>query len=335
MEKSHEVGALLDKNASTGYLADDRLRGRPLAYYANPPRGSERHRPREGMGDSMGTGTKIGIILILVLVVVVIANLLDSEVQRGPTAEQQVTGTVLEPTAPLQVSNTAGATPRPVGDQRNAVVRPTQRKPGAETKTPAGSQPAVEGPSDAPLVDNVSVKPALARTDQVDLTPAAGVIRNDQGIDPVVVNRRGPDLGNPSRTSPSTGPVVPVTTQIVVERGDSLWSIASRELGGGIHWPELLKVNPGLEENTTLVPGRVLMIPGKKSSPTVRAVAATRPTVSAREGVRLYQIRAGDTLYDIAQDELGNGGRWMEIQKLNDGLNPNALPIGKKIFVPR
>ena len=337
LEFCREAGALLETTASTGYLDGDRLRGKSLAYNANPPRGSECLRPREGMGDSMGTGTKIGIILILVLVIVVIANLLDSEVQRGPSAEQQVTGGVLGSTSPLQGSNLPGTTPGSVGTsgQGDAVLRDAQGKPVADSKTTAGSQPAVEGPSNVPLVDNVAVKPALARTDQVGLTPAAGVIRDDQGIDPVVVNRQGPDRGTASRVTPATKPVVPVMTRIEVQQGDSLWAIASRELGGGIHWPELLKVNPGLEELTILVPGRMLTIPNVQRSPTVRAVAATRPTVSTREGVRLYQIRDGDTLYDIARDELGNGGRWMEILKLNDGLDPNALPIGRKIFVPR
>jgi len=334
LEFCHEAGALLETTASTGYLDGDRLRGKSLAYNANPPRGSECLRPREGMGDSMGTGTKIGIILILVLVIVVIANLLDSEVQRGPTAEQQVTGGVPEATASLQGTNQSGAVVGTSG-QRNAVERAAQGQPAVDSKTTAGSQPAVEGPSDVPLVDNVAVKPALARTDQVGLTPAAGVIRSDQGIDPVVVNRQGTDQGTPPRTTVATQPVVPVMTRVEVRTGDSLWSIASKNLGGGIHWPELLKVNPGLEEHTILVPGRVLTIPVVQRSPTVRAVAATRPTASAREGVRLYLIRDGDTLYDIARDELGNGGRWMEIQKLNDGLDPNALPIGRKIFVPR
>jgi len=337
LEFFHEAGALLETTASTGYLDGDRLRGKSLAYNTNPPRGSECLRPREGMGDSMGTGTKIGIILILVLVIVVIANLLDSEVQRGPTAEQQVTGGVLGSTSPdngtiqPSVSSRSDVT----SEQRDAAVRAAQRKPGTDPQANQNSQPAVEGPIDAPLVDNVAVKPALAKTDQVGLTPAAGVIRGDQGIDPVVVNRQGTDQGTPPRTTVATQPVVPVMTRVEVRTGDSLWSIASKNLGGGIHWPELLKVNPGLEEHTILVPGRVLTIPVVQRSPTVRAVAATRPTASAREGVRLYLIRDGDTLYDIARDELGNGGRWMEIMKLNDGLNPNALPIGRKIFVPR
>jgi len=334
LEFCHDAGALLETTAITGYLGGDRLRGKPLAYYANPPRGSECLRPREGMGDSMGTGTKIGIILILVLVVVVIANLLDSEVQRGPTAEQQVTGGVLGSSAPDNgtIQPAVSSRSEVTSGERDAVVRAAQRKPGTDPQTNADTQPVGEGPSDAPLVDNVGLKPAVARTDLVDLTPAAGVIRNDQGIDPVVVNRQGADQGTPPRNTAATKPVM---TQVEVKTGDSLWSIASEYLGGGIHWPELLKVNPGLEEFTILVPGRVLTIPNVQRSPTVTAVAATRPTVSTREGVRLYQIRDGDTLYDIARDELGNGGRWMEIQKLNDGLDPNALPIGRKIFVPR
>ncbi|OUU25039.1 MAG: hypothetical protein CBC13_02695, partial [Planctomycetia bacterium TMED53] len=40
----------------------------------------------------MGTGTKIGFILISILVVIVIANLLNNEVQNGPSGEEQVTG---------------------------------------------------------------------------------------------------------------------------------------------------------------------------------------------------------------------------------------------------
>jgi hypothetical protein len=291
----------------------------------------------------MGTGTKIGIVLIMVLVVVVIANLLDSEVQNGPTAEEQVTGIsnrdpAIRPSSNRRTisnatSNSSTVTARGSSKElRRPVVRPVT--PSARVDQQEQSGP-LNGPKDAPLmnttVDGSQVEPAVARTDQIEITPAAGVIRNDGGIEPVVTTRTH-RLQQPAVVSQKVGP----SSQIKVIEGDSLWRIASRELGAGIRWAELLPVNPGLTETTTLIPGRLLTIPGSDSATAVKEpVIMQAPAVATRSGMRQVQIRDGDTLYDIARDELGNGGRWLEIQKLNDGLNPNALPIGKKIWIPR
>lgn len=303
--------------------------------------------PREGMGDSMGTGTKIGIVLIMVLVVVVIANLLDSEVQNGPTAEEQVTGIsnrdpAIRPSSSRRTisnatSNSSTVTARGSSKElRRPVVRPVT--PSARVD-PQDQTVPLNGPKDAPLmnttVGGAQVEPAVARTDQIEVTPAAGVIRNDGGIEPVVTTRTH-RLQQPAVVPGSVSKRVGPSSQIKVLEGDSLWRIASRELGAGIRWTELLPVNPGLTETTTLIPGRLLTIPGSDSATAMKEPVTMRaPAEATRSGMRQVQIRDGDTLYDIARDELGNGGRWLEIQKLNDGLNPNALPIGKKIWIPR
>ncbi|MEO2150589.1 MAG: LysM domain-containing protein, partial [bacterium] len=316
--------------------------------------------PREGMGDSMGTGTKIGIVLIMVLVVVVIANLLDSEVQNGPTAEEQVTGIsnrdpAIRPssnrrTISNSTSNSSAVTARgseSKGGQssaanqngsarRSASVRPVT--PSARVAQQDQTAPSI-GPKDAPLMNTTvggsQVEPAVARTDQFEVTPAAGVIRNNGGIEPVVTTRTH-RLQQPAVVPGSVSQRVGPLSQIKVIEGDSLWRIASRELGAGIRWTELLPVNPGLTETTTLIPGRLLTIPRSDSATAMKEPVTMRvPAEATRSGMRQVQIRDGDTLYDIARDELGNGGRWLEIQKLNDGLNPNALPIGKKIWIPR
>ncbi len=54
--------------------------------------------------------------------------------------------------------------------------------------------------------------------------------------------------------------------------------------------------------------------------------------VSTRE----YTIKKGDTLWKIAQNELGKGYRWKYIYELNKDVikNPNKLRAGKKIVIP-
>lgn len=54
--------------------------------------------------------------------------------------------------------------------------------------------------------------------------------------------------------------------------------------------------------------------------------------VSTRE----YTIKKGDTLWKIAERELGKGHRWKYIYELNKDIikNPNKLKAGKKILIP-
>ncbi|MCR4414253.1 MAG: LysM peptidoglycan-binding domain-containing protein, partial [Thermoguttaceae bacterium] len=68
-----------------------------------------------------------------------------------------------------------------------------------------------------------------------------------------------------------------------------------------------------------------------------RQNAAPVTIASGRAGGRVYVVREGDTLYDIARTELGKASRWGEIYDLNwnqlgnrlDGLTP-----GMKLVLP-
>lgn len=48
---------------------------------------------------------------------------------------------------------------------------------------------------------------------------------------------------------------------------------------------------------------------------------------------RVYTVQAGDSLWAIAQRELGNGSRWQEISKLN-GLTSTTIRVGQKLKLP-
>jgi LysM repeat protein len=56
---------------------------------------------------------------------------------------------------------------------------------------------------------------------------------------------------------------------------------------------------------------------------------------TASENTRLYTIKSGDSLWIIAQKQLGNGSRFEEILKLNPNISANSnLAIGTKLTIP-
>lgn len=57
--------------------------------------------------------------------------------------------------------------------------------------------------------------------------------------------------------------------------------------------------------------------------------SGTTPSVAST-----YKVKSGDTLSQIAQDQLGSSRRWAEIQTLNGGLDPSALRVGMTLKMP-
>lgn len=73
------------------------------------------------------------------------------------------------------------------------------------------------------------------------------------------------------------------------------------------------------------------------SSPVVELEAlpkreSPRPT---EPSPRTVTVSEGDTLYSIAQAELGSGARWREIADANPGIDPGSLRVGDQLVLPR
>jgi hypothetical protein len=52
----------------------------------------------------------------------------------------------------------------------------------------------------------------------------------------------------------------PAVKDYVVQKGDTLYGIAQKQLGAGKRWPEIIQANPGLTEKN-LKPGQTIKIP--------------------------------------------------------------------------
>ena len=89
--------------------------------------------------------------------------------------------------------------------------------------------------------------------------------------------------------APSAAPSVPATSSYGVKSGDSLWAIASSQLGSGSRWKEIAEANgldpAGYGKSWSIHPGQSLNIPARaKGGP----VTAGRPYLVGEMGPELF-----------------------------------------------
>jgi nucleoid-associated protein YgaU len=160
----------------------------------------------------------------------------------------------------------------------------------------------------------------------------------------------------PPSTLPPIQPAPPAMVSYVVQKGDSLASIARKRLGAESRWTEIQAANAGLEPknlrvgNTILLPADAKTVvaadtrkfaptPAKprisdpKNTETKKAETKKSPAVASKSG-GTYKIKKGDGLRSIARKELGDESRWKEIQSLNPDIQANRLMVGDTIKLP-
>ena len=76
---------------------------------------------------------------------------------------------------------------------------------------------------------------------------------------------------------------------VLVAPGDSLWKIAERNLGSGTRWRELIAMNPEISDPNVIQVGERIRLSAKDS-----------------QNARQVVIRAGDTLWNVAQTQFGD-----------------------------
>jgi nucleoid-associated protein YgaU len=100
-----------------------------------------------------------------------------------------------------------------------------------------------------------------------------------------------------------------------VRPGDTLTDIAVTQLGRYDGWKDLVKANAGRYPTLAtrpqfLMPGWVLTLP-------------TREVAQPAPAPRRYTVRPGDTLTEIAVEQLGRYSRWRDIASANEGRYPS------------
>jgi LysM repeat protein len=164
-----------------------------------------------------------------------------------------------------------------------------------------------------------------------------------------------PLTSKPTTTQPSVT-AAPDRIHTVVP-GDSAFKIAKDYYGDGKVWRKLIKYNH-MDEEAQLKVGAKLNIPssevllGKKSTAVANVSPTTIPapttlkntgTVTVLTGnhtaaakTHSYTVKKGDTLAQIAKQELGSSRRATDILKLNKDTihDPDNIPLGAVLALP-
>jgi LysM repeat protein len=120
----------------------------------------------------------------------------------------------------------------------------------------------------------------------------------------------------PAKVSPSYSTNL---RSVIVERGDSLWKLAQRNLGRGYLWRALLAVNPHLRDANHIETGSRIFLPASASS-------RASTTLS---------VQSGDSLSRIARARFGHASSWSCIARANPSISdPNLIFPGQILALP-
>lgn len=148
---------------------------------------------------------------------------------------------------------------------------------------------------------------------------------------------RAPVSGSQRHVSAAHSASGPVWT---VQRYDTLWSIAEKSLGDGRSFQMIVELNIGVAQpdgktlhtaDTSLEVGWRLRLPAGAKLPEHTDLAPVRAATARPTTVTVGQ---GDTLSQIAQDELGDADKYPGLAKVNHLRDPNLIDVGQTIIIP-
>jgi nucleoid-associated protein YgaU len=236
----------------------------------------------------------------------------------------------------------------PTGQTPGAFAPQEPLSPNPAVNYPLSGEPGQYGQYQGPVTQVQGIQPQAA--------PGAGPYgAGPYGAAPPPTTYGAPQDYRPNPTAPAYAPPAPVagptSMEHVVGPGETMWSIARRLYGTGSFFKALAEHNKREYPNPNdLHVGDVVRTPSvavlRERYPYLSPKERPRPPAPVggdayREASyvdgRTYRVEEGDTLYDIARYELGNGGRWPEIYELNRhvlGGDYDYLKPGVQLVIP-
>ena len=131
----------------------------------------------------------------------------------------------------------------------------------------------------------------------------------------------------PLVTEAAHAPALPLasTNEYTIAKGDNFTTIGKKF---GVSAKAIADANPGVE-SSKLRPGKQLHIPAASAAP-ARVASTTSGTIETTSGEKLYTVKSGDVLFNIARD---NHTTVKAIRSANS-LKTDSIRVGQKLKIP-
>lgn len=210
---------------------------------------------------------------------------------------------------PTLLPASAAATPWLTSATATPTTKPT---PTPSAKTAISTESAVKN-----VLPSPTLKPSIAQVATPSVKP---VVKEDKVA---------------TQTLENTG-------TYTVQKGDTLFKIAEKELGQGTRYTELALLNK-LKSADHIEIGQVLRlgdqqnVENKQSNTQVITKDSEGKIASGVTTGKTYTVQKGDSLWAISQTQLANPYSWTELYKANKaviGSNPNLIYPGTVLQIP-
>lgn len=273
----------------------------------------------------------------------------SSRTAQGPTH------TPTNPARPTDTAVQPNSLPftLPQNAERSA-TNPPAANPGGDTAAP---------PADTRTVDTSGAAQPVRSDLPVRVDSPATLAAND----PANGTNANPPSGSasPALEQSKPGPTLRDSAMEVhrSQPGDTLISLAQAYYGSAAYVPLLREYNPQINDPSRLAPGTAVKIPavppgwqakassvepsfpggtrqppaGGQATPAGKTTRAMTANSGAGKSGRTYTVRAGDSFYRIAEQQLGNPNRWKELLTMNTSVvkgDPTRLRPGHVLVLP-
>jgi len=211
--------------------------------------------------------------------------------------------------------------PNPVIPSPNPLNQPGNDNPRIDNSTP----PAEVHGADAPSPDRALSSMAARNGEALVPANVDGTNQTDDGMSP----------------APAPVPAIAGPRQYRAQEGDTVSRMASRFLGGNTRTNRqaIIDANPSLQDDPDrVIVGKAYAIPtsGGASGSNAESTARNSPAIGAPE--YFYTVKEGDSLWRIANDELGDPSTVEAIKALNEtilrGDDHDVVIPGMKLRLP-
>jgi nucleoid-associated protein YgaU len=291
------------------------------------------------------------------------------DVSRTDAAKPSSTAKQASPQPTPTAHRPAPALPKPVVRQdlprapMSVTTRPSQPPPTLSLNPDRSTSPGIRSETPLAKAESSIDRPATF-TDKTP-TPIAKpfVPTGDAGATPIATaapTRVAPPASpkpvvapEASSPTPTAASAAPTAKTHVMKQGDTLQGIAIKYYGAAKYTSLILDANKQFADPKRIPVGAKITIPPAPTAPSDAARAAalgtpsTRPAADIRmasaeprrqpSNTKPYVVKKGDNWQRIAEQFMGDKGRWTELFEMNKryaGESPHNLRVGDTIYVP-